>query len=320
MNREQEHTDTRIFRNTSPGTIADFRHAGMNRREDTIALLDHIKDIVLRCRPGVTSSDLGIEYDPLGIDDAQMSSDKENAHINENNFEKNHVPPLSIWYGTEQISENGPGDTGKTYLYNTLITTVLNDILQLKTVAVAWTGIAAILLRGGTTVHRAFKLLLTLYEDTTCGLTMQSTQTKNIRDKVATLVRHKVRSHESCRSKYNITKLQRTRKRKVEPEENANSSTKFTRQNVVGKSSVNSKDICYSCVQPGQADKSLCTASTFCLQVWIFSSTLNFTTISTYGYCFTEIISLVGFGSITDTSVTNVVRGMYIHRRILGYK
>ncbi|KAG5860716.1 hypothetical protein JTB14_003325 [Gonioctena quinquepunctata] len=79
--------------------MADLRHAGMNRQEATIALLDHIKDIVLQCRPGVTLSDLGIEYDPLRVDDAQMSSDQENdAHINENNFEENHVPPTEYWY------------------------------------------------------------------------------------------------------------------------------------------------------------------------------------------------------------------------------
>ncbi|KAG5876811.1 hypothetical protein JTB14_014141 [Gonioctena quinquepunctata] len=50
----------------------------------------------------------------------------------------------------------GPGGTGKTYLHNTLIT-VLNVIIQLKTVAVAWTGIAANLLKKGATVHRAFE-------------------------------------------------------------------------------------------------------------------------------------------------------------------
>ncbi|KAG5879162.1 hypothetical protein JTB14_029964 [Gonioctena quinquepunctata] len=185
--------------------MADFRHARMNHQEATIALLDHIKDIVSRCRPGVNLSDLGIEYDPLGIDDAQMNSDEEtDADLHENNFEENHVPPteyliyddLGDDVTTDQITDktrenlfyiDGPGGTGKTYLYNTLIT-VLNDILRLKTVAMAWTGIAANLLKGGTTVHRSFRLPLTLSEDTTCGFTMQSTQTKNIRDKVALII------------------------------------------------------------------------------------------------------------------------------------
>lgn len=61
----------------------------------------------------------------------------------------------------------------------------------------------------------------------------------------ATLVRHKARFHESCRLKFNKTKLQRAEKRKIEPADNANSSMKFTRQNVVGNSSVNSKAICF---------------------------------------------------------------------------
>ncbi|KAG5862893.1 hypothetical protein JTB14_001613 [Gonioctena quinquepunctata] len=207
--------------------MADFRHARMNHQEATFALLDHIKDIVSRCRPGVDLSDLGIEYDPLAIDDAQINSDEENdADLQENNFEENHIPPTEYLVSTlnkdqkiiflrilnacarihkfiiliqiyddlgddvttdqiiDKTRENlfyidGPGGTGKTYLYNTLIT-VLNDM--------AWTGIAANLLKGGTTVHRSFRLPLTLSEDTTCGWTMQSTQTKNIRDKVALII------------------------------------------------------------------------------------------------------------------------------------
>lgn len=85
----------------------------------------------------------------------------------------------------------------------------------------------------------------------------------------ATLVRHKARFHESCRLKFNKTKLQRAEKRKIEPADNANSSTKFTRQNVVGNSSVNSKAICFFCEQPSQAGSSLCTASTFGLDAHV---------------------------------------------------
>ncbi|KAG5863311.1 hypothetical protein JTB14_024438 [Gonioctena quinquepunctata] len=74
--------------------MADFRHAEMNRQEATIAILGHIKDIVSRCRLGVALSDLGIGYDPLEIDGAQIDSDEENdANLNENNFEENHVSP-----------------------------------------------------------------------------------------------------------------------------------------------------------------------------------------------------------------------------------
>ncbi|KAG5863310.1 hypothetical protein JTB14_024437 [Gonioctena quinquepunctata] len=47
---------------------------------------------------------------------------------------------------------------------------------------------AANLLKGGTTVHRSFRSPLTLSEDTTCGWTMQSTQTKNIGDEVALII------------------------------------------------------------------------------------------------------------------------------------
>jgi type II secretory ATPase GspE/PulE/Tfp pilus assembly ATPase PilB-like protein len=46
---------------------------------------------------------------------------------------------------------NGPGGTGKTFLYNTLLSTVRSsgDIA----VAVASSGIAALLMKGGRTAH-----------------------------------------------------------------------------------------------------------------------------------------------------------------------
>ncbi|XP_045482768.1 uncharacterized protein LOC123686581 [Harmonia axyridis] len=91
--------------------------------------------------------------------------------------------PLEIYeelgddVSAEQIAErtnenifylDGPGGTGKTFLYNTLIT-VLNDVLGKSTAAVAWTGIAANILKGGTTVHRSFRLPPTLSDKTSCG-------------------------------------------------------------------------------------------------------------------------------------------------------
>lgn len=57
-----------------------------------------------------------------------------------------------------------------------------------KTIAVAWTGIAANILIGGTTVHRSFKLPLTLSEETTCGFDIESQRSNHIRDKVALII------------------------------------------------------------------------------------------------------------------------------------
>lgn len=50
----------------------------------------------------------------------------------------------------------GPGGCGKTYLYNTLIAQLRNE--KRGVIACASTGIAALLLMGGTTAHRAFRI------------------------------------------------------------------------------------------------------------------------------------------------------------------
>jgi Cdc6-like AAA superfamily ATPase len=63
---------------------------------------------------------------------------------------------------------NGPGGTGKTFLYNTLLSTVRSS--GEIGVAVASSGIAAILIIGGRTVHSRFKILLKLNESSTCNI------------------------------------------------------------------------------------------------------------------------------------------------------
>ena len=79
---------------------------------------------------------------------------------------------------------DGPGGTGKTYLYN-----CLSSILEATTagpdpkttINVAWTGIAATLLPHGATVHSTFKIPLTLDERSRMGLSGQSKQANAIR-------------------------------------------------------------------------------------------------------------------------------------------
>jgi hypothetical protein len=51
---------------------------------------------------------------------------------------------------------DGPGGTGKTFLLNCIIDTSRGH--NQKTVAVASTGVAALLLRGGKTAHSGFKI------------------------------------------------------------------------------------------------------------------------------------------------------------------
>ena len=67
---------------------------------------------------------------------------------------------------------DGPGGTGKTFLYNVLLLTVRSsgDIA----VAVASSGIAALLMMGGRTAHSRFKIPLKLNESSTCNISQNS--------------------------------------------------------------------------------------------------------------------------------------------------
>ena len=61
---------------------------------------------------------------------------------------------------------------GKTYVYNVLI--VLLRSRRLTVLPVAWTGIAATLLKGGRTVHAQFKLPVPVVDDSTCFVSAAS--------------------------------------------------------------------------------------------------------------------------------------------------
>ncbi|GJX00670.1 ATP-dependent DNA helicase PIF1-like protein [Tanacetum coccineum] len=62
----------------------------------------------------------------------------------------------------------GPGETGKTFLYNTIIARLRTE--RKIVLAVASSGIAALLLPGGRTTHSRFVIPLKLLENNTCGI------------------------------------------------------------------------------------------------------------------------------------------------------
>ena len=75
---------------------------------------------------------------------------------------------------------DGPGGTGKTYLFNTLLKAVRSghDGFAL---AVASSGTAALLLAGGRTAHSMFKIPLETSSTTICGITPSSMQAQLLR-------------------------------------------------------------------------------------------------------------------------------------------
>ena len=67
---------------------------------------------------------------------------------------------------------DGPGRTGKTYLYKALLAKIrsLGEIA----IATATSGIAASIMPGGRTAHSRFKILIKLGDNYICNFTKQS--------------------------------------------------------------------------------------------------------------------------------------------------
>jgi hypothetical protein len=65
---------------------------------------------------------------------------------------------------------DGPGGTGKSFLYNTLIEQI-SGILRKNVIVLASSGIAALILHGGRTAHSVFKVPIPVFHDSTCNIT-----------------------------------------------------------------------------------------------------------------------------------------------------
>ena len=63
---------------------------------------------------------------------------------------------------------DGPAGTGKTMVYNTLVSLLKSK--NIPVAACAWTGIASILLRDGVTVHNLFKLPVPVLDTSSCKI------------------------------------------------------------------------------------------------------------------------------------------------------
>ena len=73
---------------------------------------------------------------------------------------------------------DAPGGCGKTFVLNVLIAGIC---CKSKVVfCTAASGIAAILLRNGTTSHKQFKFPIPIFEESTCSIPLQSPQAQQL--------------------------------------------------------------------------------------------------------------------------------------------
>ena len=75
---------------------------------------------------------------------------------------------------------DGPGGTGKTFLYNTLITECSKN--GYTVLSVASSGVAALLLHGGRTAHSVFKIPLDIDESSQCSVSPNSILAAQLRN------------------------------------------------------------------------------------------------------------------------------------------
>ena len=73
---------------------------------------------------------------------------------------------------------DGPGGTGKTFTYNTILQRLRG--MNLHPIVVASSGIASELLEGGRTAHSKFKIPIPILPDSTCNISRNSCLAKEI--------------------------------------------------------------------------------------------------------------------------------------------
>ena len=74
---------------------------------------------------------------------------------------------------------DGPGGSGKTYLYNTILAHYRAN--NEPAIAVASSGIAALLLEGGTTAHSRFRIPIDIHETSSCSISSNSREASILR-------------------------------------------------------------------------------------------------------------------------------------------
>ncbi|CAN6868674.1 unnamed protein product [Brassica oleracea] len=137
----------------SDKSLTDFK--GMPLPEKTV--LDDIANTVLR--------------EEMTYDLEQQQSEHDNLYVGMNSEQRTIYDAVleSVEKKTGKLFfVYGPGGTGKTYLYRTLISKLRSE--KKIVIPVASSGIAALLLPGGRTAHSRFKLPLNLSEVTVCEI------------------------------------------------------------------------------------------------------------------------------------------------------
>ena len=113
--------------------------------------------------------------DTSPVDDAAIAA-RNMAILNEDQAEIVETIMNAVIHGNSNQANlhyvDGPAGTGKTMVYNTLISLLKSR--DIPVASCAWTGIASTLLRSGVTVHNLFKLPVPILDTSCCKISPSS--------------------------------------------------------------------------------------------------------------------------------------------------
>ncbi|RCV11375.1 hypothetical protein SETIT_2G180800v2 [Setaria italica] len=105
------------------------------------------------------------------FEEASIDQDPEDVGLSDSLNEEQRAAYEEIMSKVD-TEQDGPGGTGKTFLYRALLGTLRNQ--NKLAIATATSGVAASIMPSGRTAHSCFKILLTLEDGGCCSFTKQS--------------------------------------------------------------------------------------------------------------------------------------------------
>nr|XP_048324704.1 uncharacterized protein LOC125421033 [Ziziphus jujuba var. spinosa] len=172
----------------------DFKYLNYSDRVKRSKVLGHINIILESMGKTLADYDL-LEFD---IDDNDIHDDNREISeelsivINDDDIACAQSLNIEQKYAYDQILDkvfskvpglffiDGPGGSGKTFLYKTILAAVRSK--GLIALATASSGVAASILPGGRTAHSRFKIPLVMEEHNTCHVSKQSGLAKLMKD------------------------------------------------------------------------------------------------------------------------------------------
>ncbi|XP_015078482.2 uncharacterized protein LOC107022360 [Solanum pennellii] len=173
----------------------DFsKSSNINVRQIRYKVLNYINDILHSMGRDINEFELISEY----IKPSSIAREAKEVHYERNIIVSEEDLLLKDKLNSEQIKAyniildrvlsnkfgaffiDGPGGTGKSFLYRALLATVRHR--GLIALATASSGVAASLLPGGRTAHSRFKIPIDVDENFTCNISKQSSLASLIRD------------------------------------------------------------------------------------------------------------------------------------------